>query len=144
MDKFFVNSKITKGQLRKAICSFAKQQGVNRVVFSNKGINVKGTYNPLTKNLYIDMKQTKRQLLHTLFHEMGHHFAVEKNKWKTYHYCLTEYMSVEKIFDIENKIDKIGQGLWNKYVDLKSWGKYKYSYPKKQKSNIIKNFISKQ
>lgn len=143
MNRIFVNNKITKAQLRKVICLFARQQGVNKVIFNDKGTRVKGTYNPFTKNLYIDTKQTKKELLHTLFHELGHHTAVQKNKWKNYHHCLVECMSVEKIFQIENSVDRIGQKLWNKYVDVKFWGKYKYSYPKKQKNNIIKNFISK-
>lgn len=131
-------------QLRKLICKFAKDLGVNRVVFGNKGIRVKGTYNPETKNLFIDTKQTKVELLHTLFHELGHHNAVLKNKWKTYHHSLVDSMSVEKIFDIENKIDRIGKKLWHKYVDVKQWGMYNYSYPKSQKNTIIKNFINSQ
>lgn len=142
--KIFNNNKLTKIQLRKLICKFAKDLGVNRVVFGNKGVTVKGTYNPKTKNLFIDTKQTKVELLHTLFHELGHHVAVLKNKWKNYHHCLVDYMTVERIFTIENKIDQIGKTLWHKYVDTKQWGRYNYSYPKSQKKNIIKNFISKQ
>ena len=142
--KIFVQKKITKEELRKLICMFAKQIGVNRVIFGNKGIYIKGTYNTETKNLYIDVKQTKTELLHTFFHELGHHVAVIKNKWKKYHHCLTKEMNTEEVFKIENKIDQIGRRLWHKYVDTDQWGNYKYSYPKALKKDIIKNFISKQ
>ena len=53
-------------------------------------------------------------------------------------------MTFNQVFRIENRIDQLGEKLWNKYVDIRQWGKYKYSYPKAQKNNIIKNFISKQ
>ena len=142
--KIFNNNKITKIQLRKSICKFAKQLGVSRVVFSNKGIAIVGSYNPSTNVLYIDTKQTKTELLHTLFHELGHHTAVKKNKWNNYHHNPASRITAEKIFDIENKIDQIGQKLWYKYVNIKFWGRYHYAYPKIQKKCIIKNFISKQ
>ena len=142
--KIFKTKRSTKKQLRQIICKFAKNIGVNRVVFSNKGVKVRGTYNAETNNIYIDLNQTKKQTLHTLFHELGHHSAVQKNKWKTYHFSLTRYMNVNVVFDIENKIDRIGEKLWYKYVDIKQWGRYKFAYPKSQKNNIIKNFFNKQ
>jgi len=126
------------------ICNTAKKFGVNRVIFSNKAKKVKGTYNAFTKNLYLDLKLTKKEMLYAFFHELGHHFAVKKNKWKSYHYCTVAAMSIEKIFEIENGVDKIGQGLWNIHVETKQWGKYKYSYPKIQKTSIMNNFISQQ
>ena len=53
-------------------------------------------------------------------------------------------MNVNVVFDIENKIDRIGEKLWYKYVDIRQWGRYKFAYPKSQKNNIIKNFFNKQ
>lgn len=144
MVKVFNSSKLTKAELRMCVCNIAKKVGVKKVVFSDKGIYVKGTYNPKTRILFIDTKQTKCEMLYTFFHELGHHFAVLKNKWKKYHFCLVKKMDVERIFYIENKIDQIGKTLWYKYVNTKQWGKYKYSYPKNQKNYIIKHFISKQ
>jgi hypothetical protein len=64
------------------------------------------------------------------------------NKWKSYHYCMVSAMSTEKVFNIENGIDKMGKKLWSKYVASKQWGKYKYSYPKSQKKYIINNFLN--
>ena len=142
--KIFSSIRLTKAELRSLICFTAKKFGVNRVIFSNKAKRVKGTYNAFTKNLYLDTRLTKKDMLHAFFHELGHHFAVKKNRWKSYHYCTVAAMSIEKIFEIENGVDKIGQKLWSKHVESKQWGKYKYSYPKSQKSFIIKNFISKQ
>jgi hypothetical protein len=142
--KVFNKSKITKTELRKLMIRFAKELGVKRVTFTNRAKRVKGTYNAFTKSLFIDLKQTKAEMLCTLFHEMGHHFAVKRNKWRGYHFCTIPSMKVDKIFKIENGVDCIGRQLWYKYVDTKQWGKYKYSYPKTQKNNIIKNFISKQ
>lgn len=141
--KFFSNKRLTKKQLRAEICKFAKEIGVNKTIFSNKARYVNGSYNATNKVLYLDTKLTKYVMLRTFFHELGHHTAALKNKWKNYHYCLVPSMYVETIFQIENKVDQIGETLWYKYVDIKRWGRYKYSYPKAQKNNIIKNFISR-
>jgi hypothetical protein len=138
------NQKLTKKQLRTAICKFAKQIGVRKVIFNDKGKYVNGTYNSETRVLYLDNKQTKSRMLCTFFHELGHHTAVAQNKWKKYHYCLVPLMTANEVFVIENKIDQIGKKLWHKHVDIKLWGMYKYGYPKSQKNSIIKNFISKQ
>ncbi len=142
--KYFDDNLLTFKDLRTAICFFAKKLKVKRVVFNNKGVHVKGTYNAMTNVVYIDLKQTNVEMLHTFFHELGHHTAVKKNKWKTYHNSPLSSMDSNVAFDIENKIDQIGKQLWNKYVDVKQWGKYKYSYLKSQKTSLIKNFISKQ
>ena len=141
--KFFKNNKNTKKQLRLLLCNFARRAGVARVVFNSNAKRVNGTYNSGTNILYISNKQTKKQMLITLFHELGHHWAVQKNKWKKYHFGSNKTISYSEAFDIENKIDQIGEKLWNNYVDIKQWGRYKYSYLKKEKSFIIKNFISK-
>ena len=141
---FCRKNSITKKQLRESIREFAKGQGVNKITFANKGIYVKGTYNAVTGSLFVDLKQTKREMLITFFHEMGHHVAVKKNKWHKYHYSDCIEMSSETIFEIENKIDQIGEKLWYKYVDTKHWGKYKYSYPRLHKKTIIRDFINKQ
>jgi hypothetical protein len=142
--KTFDTYTITKKQLRKQICEFAKSLGVKRVVFSNKGIYVKGTYNAFNNIMYLDTNQTKLEMLHAFFHELGHHTAVLKHKWNEYHHCTVPSMRSSEIFKIENGIDKIGKALWNKHVNIKEWGKYKYSYPKAQKNNIINNFINKR
>ena len=142
--KHFNNSLITLQELRTEMCAFAKKLKVKRVVFNNKGVKVKGTYNVITGIVYIDLKQTNVEMLHTFFHELGHHTAVKKNKWNKYHHSPLSSMDSNVAFDIENKIDQIGKQLWNKYVDIKQWGKYKYSYLKSQKTSLIKNFISKQ
>lgn len=141
--KFFSNKRLTKEQLRAEICKFAKEVGVSKTIFSNKGRYVNGSYNATNKVLYLDTKLTKSMLLCTFFHELGHHMAALKNKWKAYHFCLVPSMYADSIFNIENKIDQIGEKLWYKYVDTKHWGRYKYSYPKAQKNSIIKNFISR-
>lgn len=140
--KIFNSKRIDKKGLRSLIYQTAKQFGVNKVTFNNNGKHVRGTYDAKTNNIYLDTKQTKSEMLCTFFHELGHHDAVKKNKWSKYHHCLIQLMSVNTIFDIENRIDKIGETLWNKHVNSKQWGKYKYAYPKSQKSYIIKNFIS--
>lgn len=139
MKIFTVN--LTKSQLRAQICDLAKKLGVNKIIFNDKATKVNGTYNPKNKNMYLDLKLTKKVLLRTFFHELGHHKAVEQNKWKNYHHCLVSVMYADTVFYIENKIDQIGEKLWYKYVDLTCWGRYKYSYPKARKTYIIKNFI---
>jgi hypothetical protein len=142
--KYFNNNALTPSELRALICKFAKMLKVKRVVFNNKGVAVKGTYNAITRNMYIDLKQTNVEMLHTFFHELGHHTAVRKNKWRKYHYSPLSSTDSNIAFDIENQIDQIGKQLWNQYVEIKQWGKYKYSYLKSQRASLIKNFISKQ
>ena len=141
--KIFVNKRTTKKQLRSLICKLAKETGVAKIIFNNKGKHIRGSYNSQTKHMYIDLNQTKTSMLHTFFHELGHHRAAQLNKWSKYHFCLVAFMNVETIFTIENKVDQIGEKLWYKYVDKTQWGNYKFSYPKSQKNNIIKNFLSK-
>lgn len=74
---------------------------------------------------------------------MGHHYAVKQNKWRDYHFDLNPNITADKIFEIENKIDHIGNQLWNKYVDSARWGKYKYSYPIKNKKTLINTLLTK-
>lgn len=140
--KYFNTFNISETNLRKLICSVAKKLGVNRVTFNIKAKYVRGTYNCLTKIIYIDLKQTKNEMLNTFFHELGHHFAVKNKRWKAYHFDLVPSMSFERVFRIENKVDGYAKKLWNKHVDILEWGKYKYCYPKSQKQTIINNMIN--
>lgn len=133
---FFANNRITKETLRKQICLFAKNYGVKKICFNNNAKYVSGSYNCFTKTLYICTNQTKKQMLNTLFHELGHHEAVLKNKWLSYHFNLYETLTYDRMFDIENKIEKIGKQLWNKNVCKKHWGNYKYTYLKSRKNEI--------
>lgn len=128
--KFF-SKKITLKQLRELICKFAKEKNVKKVIFNKQGKRVCGTYNATTNILYINLKQTKHKILCTFFHELAHHNAVQQKKWQNYHFNL-KHISKNTIYKIENKIDRIGNKLWNKHVYLKQWGKYKYFYPKSE------------
>lgn len=128
--KFFNKKRTTKKELRALICKFAKQAGVNKVIFSATGKRVSGTYHSYTKHMFICLKGTKQNMLRTFFHELAHHVAACQNKWKKYHFNLVSVMRKTEIFKIENRIDRIGEKLWYKNVDLKHWGRYKYFYPK--------------
>ena len=141
--KIFNTSRITKVQLRQVICKSAKDLGVNKVIFNSAAKHVSGSYNAENNVMFLDVKLTKKELLDTFFHELGHHVAVKQNKWKGYHYDLNPNITTEKIFEIENKIDQLGNQLWNKYVNTKQWGKYKYAYPIKYKNILMKTFINK-
>ena len=139
--KTFNNLNLTKSQLRNKICVFAKKLGVTKVIFNNRAKHISGSYNAFNRVMFLDLKLSKIKLLHTFFHELGHNQAVAKNKWARYHYNPTlKAIAYERLFYIENKIDLIGKTLWNKHVDSSKWGKYKYSYPKAQKNNILKTF----
>jgi Zn-dependent peptidase ImmA (M78 family) len=141
--KLFTNGKLTKSQLRKEICAMAKDSGVKRVTFNRKAKHVMGTYNPLNKVIYIDCKQSRKDMLLTFFHEMGHFTAIKRKKWLNYHMDPgTPLISTSRKFDIENKVDKIAKELWNKHVDTKAWGKYIYGYPKSEKRASV-NWLSK-
>lgn len=143
MNKKIFDQILTYKKLRKLIVDTAKQFGVSRVCFNNRGVHVRGTYNCISKVLYLDLKQDKKELLNTFFHELGHHQAVKNKKWLKYHEESLSAMTADKIFYVENKIDGIAKKLWNKYVDIKTWGRYKYFYPKIQKNIIMKTLFAK-
>lgn len=128
--KFFNKKRTTKKELRALICKFAKQSGVNKVIFSATATKVSGTYHSHSKTIYLSLKGTKQHMLRTFFHELAHHFAASKNKWRKFHFNLVSVMKKIDIFNIENRIDQMGETLWYKNVDLKQWGRYKYFYPK--------------
>lgn len=137
--KHFKCNKLTAKQLRSEIYTFAKKIGVKRITFNDKAKHVSGTYNVCGDSIYLYTKQTKKQLLATFFHELAHKFAVLEEKWVLYHYSETGFTPTEQ-FNIENGIDKIANKLWNKYVELKRWGRYKYAYPKSNKKALINSF----
>lgn len=135
----FNNPGLTKKQLRKQIIKFAKLQNVNRVVFNNKSRFLLGSYCAIKNNIFLNNLQTKKSMVLTFFHELGHHYAVEHKLWENYHYDKKDF-TAKQMFDIENKIDKIAKQLWNQFVDIKIWGKYKYVYPVTSKRISIKWF----
>ena len=92
--------------------------------------------------MYINTDQTDIELMHAVFHELGHHQAILEGKWLEYHYNQIKDMSGEDIFEIENGIDQLAEKLWAKYVDCKVWGRYIYADPKSRKVQIIKEFIN--
>ena len=141
MSKPFHSNKITLAELRALICSFAKQRGVNRVIFNNRGTTVKGTYCASNKNMYVNLDQTKKAMMHTFFHELAHHEAVVNSLWLDYHFDRKFYSS-EDVFLIENNIDRIAQRLWQTHVNSKYWGRYIFAYNQNKKQFLIKNFIS--
>jgi hypothetical protein len=119
----------------------ATLHGVKRVVFGGNAKKVRGTYNAFTGCMFIGTNQTKKEMLVTFFHELGHHEAVKQNMWRTYHFNLVKHIDIEDVFCIENKIDRIGQKYWNKFVDKKQWGMYKYCYPKSNKKHMIQRLL---
>jgi hypothetical protein len=72
----------------------------------------------------------------TFFHEFAHHHAVIKNKWEDYHWDKKQF-TAKQSFDIENKIDRIAEKLWYKYVNIKEWGRYRYGYKKSEKKELV-------
>lgn len=142
MSKFFCNANVSTKELRALCTSFAKLQGIKRTVFNNRGKFVKGTYNCFNKVMYINTDQDNVDLMHAVFHELGHHEAIKHEKWLDYHFNSTLKLTNEEVFDIENGIDKIAEKLWSKHVDCKVWGRYKYAYPKSQRTQIINEFIN--
>jgi hypothetical protein len=136
--KLFNNDKITKKELRKLICVLAFSRGVNKIRFSKRAKYISGSYNYDNANIFVDGKQPRKNMLMTFFHELAHHEASSKKKWLLYHQdASTPRVSPNMKFKIENKIDKLAQKLWFRYVDVKVWGRYKFGYLKSQKKYII-------
>jgi len=134
--KIFDTSRINKKILRQFICLVAKEHKVSRVSFNNQAKNVAGLYDFTKNSIFLNNKQTKKRLLCVFFHELAHHEAVMNNVWIDYHSGNMEDISPLHQFNIENQIDKIASSLWNKYVNTKKWGKYKFSYPKSNKKHL--------
>ena len=134
---FFNTNRLTKKQLREEICLFARQFGVKKVIFNNKARLVSGSFNSHSNIMFLSLNQPKRQMLNALFHELGHFEATQKNKWKKFHFGLYKKINYDTLFKIENRIEKIGKALWDKHVNKKYWGNYKYFYLKSKKKIII-------
>lgn len=136
--KIFETKKATKKQLRKLMCELAYSYGVNSLRFSKKAKYIDGSYNWHIANIFVNGKMSKYYMLLTFHHELAHHIASNQNKWKGYHMnASTPLISASKKFDIENKIDKIAQKLWFKYVNINEWGRYKYGYKKSEKKELV-------
>lgn len=137
--KYLFNTKYTtKKKLRETMCRLASDLGVKQMRFGHKSKQIDGSYNITKSCLYINGKLKKKRLILAFFHELSHHIASSQNKWLCYHKnAATPLLSPVKKFQIENKIDKLAQKLWFKYVNTKAWGFYKYGYPKIHKKYIV-------
>ncbi len=114
----------------------ALEYKVNKIYFNNQSTRVDGSYNFSTSNIFINNKQQKLMMMFVFFHELAHHVAVQQKRWIGYHAGTDVNISPEMQFDIENKIDIIAKTLWIKHVDIKSWGSYKFRYPKSKKTQL--------
>jgi hypothetical protein len=139
LNKF--DKKCTTRELRTKICKFAKSYGLHRVCFNSLAKHVDGTYNPKNDVVFLSLKQSKQNLLMSFFHELAHFEALCNNLWVEYHLnSNTTLHTAEEKFHIENQIDRIAKALWNKYVNTKVWGKYKYTYSIKRKKEHVEWF----
>jgi len=132
----FFDKKLEKKELKLKIKEFAKLQQVNRVICSKRAEFINGSYNAITNVIFLSTRLDCKPLLCTFFHELSHHVASKKRIWRNYHFDLKAF-TTDKIFLLENKIDKIAKRLWNEHVNLTEWGKYEYSYPVKDRKYLI-------
>ena len=135
--KLFVNAAIPKKQLRYLMHLIAVEYRVTQVSFNSQAKSLGGSYNFNKNSIFINNKQHKKAMLCVFFHELAHHVAVQQRRWMSYHEGTDSDIAPSKQFAIENKIDLIAKSLWLKYVDIKQWGKYQFSYPKARKSQIL-------
>lgn len=131
--KIFCRTRETKKDLRKYMSIVAEEHNVKNISFNNQTSRLAGLYNSKTKGIFINNKQTKKLMMFAFFHELAHHVAVQRKHWIGYHKGQNNTIAPSKQFEIENKIDKIAKTLWNKYVNKKIWGNYKFIYPKSNK-----------
>jgi len=139
---FFDTSRLTKKQLRANICLFAKQVGVKKVIFNCAAKYISGSYNADSKVIFLSLNQSKKQMLNTLFHELGHHESVKNGKWIKYHFNLYKTKNPKTWFYIENKIEILGKRLWKQHVNKNKWGNYKYFYLKRNETRMTKFLTS--
>lgn len=128
---------VTTVVLRKDLKNFAYSIGVKRIAFNKKAIYVDGSYCCKKRTMFISLSLTKKDTLTTFFHELAHHVACRRGWWLAYHH--SEVTDSKKAFIIENRIDRLAQKLWNRYVDRKVWGRYKYAYTVSKKRMHIKS-----
>lgn len=142
MKKKYFDKNLTKEELRKKICSFARSQGVNRVIFQNRARYVFGTYNYKNRNIYISSRLTKKNMLLVFMHELAHHCAaVFEKKWILYHLdAATPLLSPEIKFEIEHNIDRMAKKMWNEYVCLKTWKNYRFTYSAARRRELTRWF----
>jgi hypothetical protein len=131
------NKLVTAAELRKTMKELAYSKGVKRITYNKKAIYVDGTYCCRKKSMFIKLGLTKKNTLHTFFHELAHHVACHRGWWRNYHYNVVT--DSEKAFIVENRIDRLAKKLWSCYVDSKVWGRYHFTYTVSQKRTHIKN-----
>ena len=135
--KFFSTKTLSKAQLRTLICEFAAKHRVKKVSFNNKAKSIDGSYNFAKDVIFISSTLSKRGMLLTFFHELSHHIKAAKRRFLDYHLnAATPKISPSAKFNIENGIDKLAQKLWQKNVDTKQWGKYRYGYPRSNRKHL--------
>ena len=136
MKATFFNERLGKNELKIKIKQFAKQQDVKRVICSKKATFIKGSYSAHTNTIFLCNNLAKKAMLCTFFHELSHHLASKEKRWQNYHFDLKTF-TVDKIFSLENAIDKRAKQLWNAHVNLLKWGKYEYSYPLRDRKILL-------
>lgn len=123
----------SKSDLRRAICAFAKTQGIARIYFNSNGIDRAGSYRADTNCIWLNNNLSNYQLLVAFFHELGHAELAKNNLYLPYHLdAKTELYTIKQKFAIENIVEHIAKKLWNKYVNIKVYGQYTFYYTKKR------------
>lgn len=137
--KLFLNKDDTKQELRKLMKILAINLSVKNICFNNQAKKLSGYYHYDKNLIFINNKQSKKNMLQTFFHELAHHCSTtQQEEHAKYHKGISKKIEPTKAFCIENKTDKLASALWKKHVDTTSWGKYNFAYPKSQKKQLTK------
>lgn len=136
--KVFLTKNSTKKELRSLMKILAKNCEVKKLHFNNQATKVRGLYDYNKSSIFIDNKQTKKNMLLAFFHELAHHKATKTASTQSRYHKGTVEVKPKHAFLLENKTDKLASTLWKQHVDINVWGKYKYVYPKTQKNMLTK------
>jgi hypothetical protein len=87
------------------------------------------------KKININKNSSKKQMVMTVFHELGHVHCIRNRIWSDFH-NKSKY-SYKKAFLAENWIEWWAKNNWDKSGMRKYFGQYKFFYSKKDKKQIL-------
>lgn len=84
------------------------------------------------KLISLNNRNSKREMLHTFFHELGHLYCIRHGIWKQFH--KSKSISTKQIFRVENWVEQWAKKEWEREKMSKEFGRYKFFYSKRNQA----------
>jgi hypothetical protein len=88
------------------------------------------------KLISLNKRASKREILHTFFHELGHLYCLRQGIWKSFH--RNNSTPPQQTFRIENWIEQWARKEWSKEKMTREFGPYKFFYSKRNKNACLR------